>query len=135
MGDQKREYFASVSRTGHEEQFSAWVRDRKSVFRKRLYRFCDQVRDGKRFTPIPRTFGGSIVRRWMSEGLPSEAERAGLGAKADYKRVWVPKEEVGEAKCEWTDVAPWETLFEVNYEQFVLGNVGADSARAREVTV
>jgi len=136
MGKQNKDYLAETASTGHELQFQEWVKDRKRVrrpykgvdaFYKRpsngnLYGFIDQLREGRRLRPVPCTHGGSVVRRWLSEGVPSEAPRAGVGSVSIRERVWVPVGEQEEDVVSWRDCAPWETLYGGGtYEQFLLG--------------
>jgi hypothetical protein len=122
MGVQKREYLKSVSSTGHERQFSSWVADRKRALTKPLYRFMAFLRDGALVRPVPRV-SGVAVRRWLSEGLPSDTPRAGVGAKANsVVRDWVPMVQKEEDPCEWRDVVPWEGVFgHASYQHFILG--------------
>nr|WAK77782.1 MAG: hypothetical protein [Botourmiaviridae sp.] len=139
MGVQKKDYFRSVDRTGFETSFRRWVADRKACKRPvqrynwktgkassgRLYKslgvLCNRASE-RGHDQVPCTRGGSTVRRWISSGVTSSHERAGVGYVACHEKVWVPVPDEPEDPSEWTDVTPWSSRFGgATYENFILG--------------
>nr|QXN75333.1 MAG: RNA-dependent RNA polymerase [Grapevine-associated botourmia-like virus 4] len=128
MGTQVKDYRRAVERTGYEESFRQWVKNRKRVTRP----FQHPVgfggvgpcrKPGRLFAGIkpPTTSGSGKVRRWISDGVPCSMPGAGVGAVARWEKVWQPVQPEAEETNGWVDCAPWEDILGCTYEQFILG--------------